>query len=405
MKKLSVVIVSYNVKYYVEQCIISLQWALRDIDAEIIVVDNHSRDNSPEYFDEKFGDSIRIISSNHNLGFSKANNIAIRQSDSEYVLLLNPDTIVTEESMNQVMQFMDSHPKAGGVGVRMISSQGFNAKESRRGIPTPAVSFYKMIGLCSRFPKSKRFGHYYMSDIPWDEANQIEVMSGAFCMLRRQALNEVGLLDEDYFMYGEDIDLSYRILMGGWENWYVPSLILHYKGESTHKSSFRYVHVFYDAMLIFFRKHFGGMSFIISLPIKVAIYGKAALTLMNMGATSLRDALGLRSRDRLQQPLYVFIGSAFMLEQCRRIANDTALDAEYVEGTVGTLPDGHLGLDLPASRKVIVVYDVHAYQYNHIFNLFAKRPVENISIGTYNSHTRLIITPGEVIQSSRFKEQ
>ena len=199
MKKLTVVIVSYNVKYYLEQCLIALSWALRDIDAEIIVVDNHSHDGSVEYIRKHFGSSITIITSNHNLGYAKANNIAIENSESEYVLLLNPDTIVTEDSIIDSLMFMDSHPKSGGLGVRMLKSDGTDALESRRGIPTPVVAFYKMCGLCSLFPKSERFGRYYMSGISWDEAHEIEVISGAFCMLRRKALDEMGLLDENFF--------------------------------------------------------------------------------------------------------------------------------------------------------------------------------------------------------------
>lgn len=397
MKKLTVVIVSYNVKYFLEQCIRSVQWALRNIDSEIIVVDNHSRDNSPEFLRKKFGQSITVISSLHNLGFSKANNIAIRNSESEYVLLLNPDTIVTEKSMNEVLSFMDEHPRAGGVGVKMLTAQGFNAKESRRGVPSPMVAFYKMCGLCSRFPKSKRFGKYYMSDIPWDELSQIEVISGAFCMLRRKALDEVGLLDEDFFMYGEDVDLSYRLLKGGWENWYLPSTILHYKGESTQKSSFRYVHVFYDAMLIFLRKHYGNMSLLFSIPIKLAVVAKAALVLLDMGIKELRDSIGLRDHSSYSQPLYVFIGTGFMLSQCKKIARESALDAEFHEGTIGTMPEGHLSLDLPDNKDVVVVYDMHAYQYQDIFDIFSKNPKPRVHIGTYNTTTKTIISTFDIL--------
>lgn len=397
MNKLAVIIVSYNVKYYLEQCIVALRWALRDIDSEIIVVDNHSRDDSVEYIQKKFGKAVTVIASNHNLGFSRANNRAIENSDSEYVLLLNPDTIVTEESIKETIAFMDSHPKAGGLGVRMLKSDGTNAMESRRGVPAPMVAFYKMCGLCSMFPNSKRFGHYYMSDIPWDEPNEIEVISGAFCMLRRKALDEVGLLDEDYFMYGEDVDLSYRLLQGGWENWYIPSVILHYKGESTHKSSFRYVHVFYDAMLIFFRKHYGHLTFLISLPIKAAVVGKASVTLVKILWKNCLDSIGLRNHSAYKQPVYVFIGSKFTLEQCKEISRYKGLDAKFVEGTVGTLPNGHLDITLPDDRPLVVVYDVHAYSYNEIFKIFAKAPQPQVTIGTYDNNTRMIITQTEVI--------
>ena len=214
--KLTVVIVNYNVCYYLEQCLLSVQKALEGIEGEIYVVDNHSKDGSVAYLSARFP-AVHFIDSNHNLGFARANNIAIRQSCGEYVLLLNPDTIVGEHTLSDVLQFMDAHPQAGGAGVMMHNTDGSRANESRRAIPTPMVSFRKMLGFNSR---------YYMSHLPWDKPGRIEVISGAFCMLRRRALDQVGLLDEDFFMYGEDIDLSYRLLKGGFENWYIPSPIL-----------------------------------------------------------------------------------------------------------------------------------------------------------------------------------
>ncbi|MBR4698893.1 MAG: glycosyltransferase, partial [Prevotella sp.] len=188
MKKLAVVIVNYNVKHYVEQCLLSLRRALVDIDAEVYVVDNHSRDGSVDFLSSKFND-IKIIRCNHNQGFARANNIAIGQSESEYVLLLNPDTIVGEHTISDTLAFMDAHPKAGGLGVCMLKANGEKAMESRRGLPTPMVAFYKMCGLCARFPNSKRFGRYYMSGLSWKEAAQIDVVSGAFFLARRSALN------------------------------------------------------------------------------------------------------------------------------------------------------------------------------------------------------------------------
>ena len=242
--KITVVIVSYNVKFYLQQCLDSLLRALQGIESEVFVVDNHSKDGSVDYLSKRFP-GVNVIDSPHNLGFARANNLAIRKSHAEYVLLLNPDTVVGESTIRTAIDFMDAHEDAGSLGVRMLDASGKAAQESRRGLPSPMVAFYKMVGLCARFPNSHRFGHYYMSALPWDEPGRIEVVSGAFCLLRKKAIDEVGYLDEDFFMYGEDIDLSYRILKGGYHNYYLPSTILHYKGESTQKSSFRYVHVFY----------------------------------------------------------------------------------------------------------------------------------------------------------------
>ena len=230
--ELSVIIVNYNVKYYVEQCLVSLQRALQGVEAEILVVDNASQDGSVAYLSDKFP-HVTFISNNHNLGFARANNLAIRQSNGKYVLLLNPDTIVGEDTMRQLIDFMDGQSKLGAVGVRMISTQGSDAKESRRGIPTPLTAFYKMCGLCAKYPQHKRFARYYLGYLPWDKPAEIEIVSGAFFAVPRTSLEDIGLLDEDFFMYGEDIDLSYRLLKGGYHNWYLPLRILHYKGEST----------------------------------------------------------------------------------------------------------------------------------------------------------------------------
>ncbi len=397
MKKLSVIIVSYNVKFYIEQCLNALLWILRETDAEVIVVDNHSKDGSVDYLRSKFGKVITLVSSNHNLGFAKANNVALRHAAGEYVLLLNPDTIPTKSSILDTVAFMDSHPRAGGLGVHMLKADGSSALESRRGLPTPMTAFYKMCGLCARYPSHPRFGHYYMSGISWDEPHKIEVVSGAFFLIRRSALEDVGLLDEDYFMYGEDIDLSHRLLKAGYENWYYPALILHYKGESTYRSSFRYVHVFYKAMLIFFRKNYGHLSFFITLPIKLAIVAKAAATVCKIEIRRWRDQLGLKIRQTDNQPVYVFIGSAYTLSQCRKLADNKGLDAVFHEGTVGSLPDGHLSLTLPDDRPLVVVYDVNAFSHNDIFRIFSKNVMSQVTIGTYDNGNRLLITPTEVI--------
>lgn len=270
--KLSVVIVNYNVRQYLTACIDSVALALKDVESEVFVVDNNSTDDSAEVIARDYP-WVHLINNIENIGFSKANNIAIRQSMGEYVLLLNPDTVVAEDTIRNVLTFMDEHPEAGAAGVKMHNADGTLASESRRAIPTPWVAARKMLGFTRR---------YYMSHLSWDEPGQIQVVSGAFFMVRRKALDQIGLLDEDFFMYGEDIDLSYRLLKGGWQNWYLPYSIIHYKGQSTKKSDFRYVHVFYQAMLIFFRKHYSHLSFFFTLPVKCAIYFRASLALADI---------------------------------------------------------------------------------------------------------------------------
>jgi len=374
----------------------SLRRALQGIDVEIFVVDNHSRDASVEYLMGRFPD-VNYVSSNHNLGFARANNIAIRQCEGEYVLLLNPDTIVGEHTVGDVLDFMENHENAGGVGVRMLKPDGNNAMESRRGLPSPMVAFYKMCGLCTRYPRSRRFGHYYMSYLPWEEAARIEVISGAFCMLRRSALDKVGLLDEDFFMYGEDIDLSYRLIKGGFENWYYPSQILHYKGESTQKTSFRYVHVFYGAMLTFFRKHYKHISWILSFGIKSAIYAKAVVALGNIKIRQMRKVLGFVNTNRRQYPHYVFVGKQEMLDKCRLLAKRRYIDAEFHVGDAQSRPNGHADLQLPNADTIYVVYDVDAYRFEDIFKIFSAHPKSNVHLGTYYPQTGIVITPHEIL--------
>ena len=395
MKTLSVIIVNYNVKYFVEQCLMSVERSIKNIDTEIFVVDNHSSDHSVSYLTKRFP-HVRFINNQHNVGFSRANNMAIRQSSGQYVLLLNPDTIVTEHTFTHAINFMKEHPKAGGLGVCMLKSDGTPALESRRGLPTPITSFYKMCGLCAKFPTHPSFGRYYLGHLPWHKPVQIEVISGAFCMIRREALQVVKGLDEDFFMYGEDIDLSYRILKAGFENWFLPTNILHYKGESTQKSSFKYVHVFYNAMLIFFKKHYGGMSKLLRLPIKMAIYLKALTALTGTLFSFLQHNAGLSTMKRKENVYYVFIGESEMLKECQEKALKYGLEYEFLEGTEHTFINGHTMLSLPKNKEVCVVYDTNAYSYHHILTLFSTKSQANVYIGTYNTQSKVIITPTEI---------
>lgn len=411
--KLSVIIVNYNVKYYLDQCIRSVLRAFEEMKkasssdssvneevAEIIVVDNHSADGSVDYLEKRYPQMlypmVRFVRSAHNLGFARANNIAIRQSRGEYVLLLNPDTIVGEDALKASVDFMDAHEDAGAVGVRMLGAQGRRAMESRRGLPTPMVSFFKMLGFCNRWPHHRLFGKYYMGYLPWDEPCQIEVVSGAYCMLRRKALDEVGLLDEDFFMYGEDIDLSYRVLKGGYHNYYLPVDILHYKGESTQKSSFRYVHVFYEAMLIFFRKHYSGMTFLLSLPIKTAIYAKALMALVGMLSERMRKSLGFFAPSAEGAQHYVFVGSQEMQDACRDIARRLGLDAEFHDSEVQEDKSEAIWSE---KNDNVLVLDADSMSYADMLkrmNRLSDMNV-NVTLGTYSKEIGKIITDREIL--------
>lgn len=293
--KLSVVVVNYNVEFFLEQCLNSVRKALEKVSGEVFVVDNFSIDGSVEMVRQKFPE-FYLIDNQENLGFSKANNQAMRLAKGEYILLLNPDTVVEEDSFLKVVEFMDAHPEAGGLGVKMVDGKGRFLPESKRGLPTPVVAFYKIFGFSRLFPKSKLFGQYHLSFLNENEIHEVDILSGAFMLMRKEALDKVGLLDEAFFMYGEDIDLSYRITQGGYRNFYFPKTsIIHYKGESTKKSSVNYVLVFYKAMVIFAKKHFSQKNArLLSFFIYTAIYLRAgAAILMRMIKRILLPVLDL----------------------------------------------------------------------------------------------------------------
>lgn len=276
--KLSVVIVNYNVKYFLEQALRSVEKAIVGLDAEVWVVDNNSVDGSVAMVQEKFP-WVQVLANKDNVGFSRANNQAIRASSSEYVLLLNPDTVLQEDSLTKCLDFMDSRSDVGALGVRMIDGKGKFLPESKRGLPSPAVALFKMTGLSSLFPKSRVFGRYHLKYLSEHETHEVDVLSGAFMLMRASALEKVGLLDEDYFMYGEDVDLSYRITLGGYKNvYFAGTTIIHYKGESTKRKSANYVKVFYNAMVLFAKKHYSSsMAGWFAFFIQMAIYFRAGL--------------------------------------------------------------------------------------------------------------------------------
>ncbi len=282
MVKLSVIIVNYNVKHFLEQCLISVFNAARNIDLEIFVVDNNSVDGSCSMVKEKFP-TVSLIENKKNHGFSFANNQAIKIAKGQYILLLNPDTVVEEDSFEKCIGFMDSNPDSGALTVKMIDGKGRYLPESKRALPTPTVAFYKIFGLAQLFPKSKKFAKYYLGHLNNDEINEIEILPGAYMFLRKETIEKTGVLDEDYFMYGEDIDLSYRITQSGYKNYYFPeTTIIHYKGESTKKGSINYVYVFYNAMIIFARKHFSNKNAkAFSLLINTAVYFRAFIALLS----------------------------------------------------------------------------------------------------------------------------
>ena len=396
--KLSVVIVNYNVKHFLVQCLDSVHRAIAGMEADVWVIDNASSDDSIDYA-RRFFPNVHYVENRENVGFARANNQAIRASEGEYVLLLNPDTIVGETTLHTCVDFLDSHPEAGATGACMLNRDGSFARESRRGLPTPLTAFYKMSGLCSLMPKSHRFGKYYMGYLNRDEANQIEVISGAFMMIRRTTLDAIGLLDEDYFMYGEDIDLSYRILQGGWQNWYVPATLLHYKGESTQKTSARYVHNFYNAMLIFFDKHFRQRYRLAALLIRLAVYGRGAIALVYQMLRRCHKLLksipqhlnsAKPSENAAERLLFVGTDDAWM--NVKSICQKAGLEAQRIE-------DCTLISDEVAAQALYLAFqtdaECHLYEEGlRCMQTCHKRGMQ-LNIGTYSTVTHTLILPND----------
>lgn len=279
--ELSVIIVSFKVRDYLKRCLLSVQNAAYNIDCEIFVVDNNSGDGSADIVRDEFP-GVNLIMNKVNKGFSAANNQAIRQSSGEFILLLNPDTIVEENTFSKCIGFMKSHIDAGAIGVRMVDGEGNFLPESKRALPTPATAFFKTFGLSFLFPASAIINRYYLPHIDSKKTSRAEVIAGAFMFVRREILIKTGLLDEDYFMYGEDIDLSYRLLKAGFNNYYFPEVqIVHYKGKSTSRNSYTDIHHFYRSMRIYSRKRNKEKFSILYFIIIPAIYFREGISLFN----------------------------------------------------------------------------------------------------------------------------
>ncbi|MEQ9104679.1 MAG: glycosyltransferase [Rhodothermales bacterium] len=276
----SVVIVNYNVRDFLSQAVRSVQTASRDLSVETWVVDNNSIDGSVDMLREDFP-RVHVIANRENVGFGAANNQAIHASAGRYILILNPDTILQEDTLTALVAFMDAHPETGAAGCQILNPDGTFAPESRRSFPTPATAFYRMTGLSRLFPRSPRFGRYNLTHVPRDQVTDVDALSGSCMMVRREAIRQAGAFDEDFFMYGEDLDLCFRIQKAGWRIVYTPDTqIIHYKGESTKKGDFRYVRLFYGAMLLFMDKHMTGRgSRPLALLLKAGIMIRAGMTL------------------------------------------------------------------------------------------------------------------------------
>lgn len=272
--QLSVIILNYNVRYFLEQCVLSVQKATQNFNAEIIVVDNNSPDDSCQMIKERFPDVI-LIENKENVGFPKGNNIGAKIASGQYICILNPDTVVAEDTFEKILAFAKSKDDLGIVGCKLIDGTGHFLPESKRGIPTPFVAFTKIFGLYKIFPNIKSFGKYYASHLSENQTGKVDILVGAFMLMKKELYEELGGFDERYFMYGEDIDLSFSALKSKIANYYFhETTVIHYKGESTIKDN-RYLKRFQQGMDLFYEKnmnHKGSGQFFFSLFMKIGMF-------------------------------------------------------------------------------------------------------------------------------------
>lgn len=301
--QLSIIIVNYNVKYFLEQCLCSVQKACTGLEAEVIVVDNHSTDGSRAYLADKFP-WVVFKWQDSNDGFGKANNYALTFASGDHILFLNPDTIVPEDCFEKCLAFFATHKNCGALGVRMLDGSGKFLKESKRGFPSPRTSFFKMSGLANLFSTSSLFARYYAGHLPHNQNNEVEVLAGAFMMLSKKAVEKTAGFDEDFFMYGEDVDLSYRIRQAGMANYYfADTSILHFKGESTQKFSADYSKHFYGAMLLFVKKHYGTQKATVFFMQKAIAFSKS-LTIFKKESKKAEGKEALSTAIVAGQPVF-----------------------------------------------------------------------------------------------------
>ncbi|HZI68233.1 MAG TPA: glycosyltransferase family 2 protein [Hanamia sp.] len=326
--QLSVIIVNYNVKYFLETCLLSVLKAMQNIDGEIIVIDNHSTDGSFDFFKNRFP-GVKFVWKNSNDGFAKANNEALKHAKGDYILFLNPDTIIPEDCFEKCISFLKSRNDDGALGIKMLDGSGRFLKESKRAFPSPSTSFFKMAGLSKLFPRSKTFARYHLGNLSENENHKVEVLAGAFMLIPKKILDTTGGFDERFFMYGEDIDLSYRIQKAGFSNFYfAESSIIHFKGESTKKGSLNYVQTFYSAMRIFVKKHYGqskGRFFLLCLDAAIFLRG-------SVSAFSRIGKKLFRKRKAIdQKPMFIVAGSESEIESINIILKAATPKAKIAE--------------------------------------------------------------------------
>lgn len=377
--QLSIIIVNFNVKYFLEQCLCSVIKAIKNIEAEIIVVDNNSSDGSKEFFLGRF-EKVTFIWSFENEGFSKANNKALQQVTGEYVLFLNPDTILPEDCLDKCLSFFQLQDSAGALGVRMIDGSGTYLKESKRGFPSPFTSLCKLSGLTALFPRSAIFATYYMGQLDPYQNHEVDVLAGAFMLIKKWVLDQTGGFDERFFMYGEDIDLSYRIQKAGFKNiYYSETTILHFKGESTKRGSGNYVRLFYGAMILFVKKHYSnGMALFYNLLIQIVIRIKMLLS----GISRLATQLFRKKKEISHNEICFIIADKKSYNYIKSILEKNHIHQPFIgrinppntteEGAVGNFEE----LPLLMAKKSVkeLIFSINGYSAKEMLNQLEQLP-------------------------------
>ncbi|MEG0012132.1 MAG: glycosyltransferase family 2 protein [Muribaculaceae bacterium] len=377
MKQLTVIIVNYKVKYFLEQTIRSVEEAMRNISGEIIVIDNNSGDDTIEFLRNRF--TLTAVDNKINVGFAGANNAGIRMAKSQYTLILNPDTIIGERVLTDSINWIESHEDCGGIGVKMLDGNGVFLPESKRAFPSPWVSFCKIFGLSSIFPYSKIFAKYHLRYLDNSQPHKINIMAGAYMFIRTNLLQELRGFDEDFFMYGEDIDLSYRISLSGYNNYYLPSPIIHYKGESTKEGSMQYVKVFYQSMIIFFKKHYPNYSKGYAIMIRAAVHLRAAMAMAKRLLPAGKRNTRLNTKwiviSAMPQPILTILSQKDILPE-----NISAQSAVILT-------------QLQDFQKYDIVLDNRHFSYQEIIDFIEKYSAKHLHFHIYSSQSNLIISP------------
>jgi GT2 family glycosyltransferase len=394
--QLSVIILNYNVRYFLELCVLSVQNALEGIDSEIIVVDNNSTDQSCEMMEQRFPE-IKLIRNSENVGFPKGNNKGVAQARGEYICILNPDTVVADDSFQKILAFVgllhssQLSDSMGIVGCKLIDGAGNFLPESKRGVPTPFVAFTKVTGLYQLFPKSSTFGKYYASHLNESQTGKVAILVGAFMFMKRDLYLEVGGFDENCFMYSDDIDLSYRISQKGKDNYYFhETTVIHYKGESTIKNE-TYMKRFQEAMNFFYKKHF-----------KVSVFFSIFMKMGIIFFSLVKTFQGISSRNLGQKitpkSYLLYSANEKLVEKLRLVLQNKVKlhDLKTEKMVISSSVKSKLGTEVILDNEFISFKNCIAFlesSRNKRFTYKIKPKKANFLIGSNNSNER-----GEIIK-------